>query len=514
MKPYFFFTPLLMGGLTLFWALACSTSNPNPTSGTSSTRTNGRILASSETGSALYVLDLQQGLVETQTISVSASPELVISPEGQFALVAQASGNKVDIMKMGTSTATSSSTTTESSTESDDHGHSHGKPRFSSSSSSSTSSSDTSSSSSSSVTQVDLSITGTGLGHVVARGQWMAVQFASKVVAVAEEDLENKLNSISESIVYQITTTLPGVPMDEEHIALGNKVVEIKDGTVLHSGANISGNAILSSNILSLTRSGEGTALFGTDQGLLVVGKYTESGNTVWEDLMVPYPTPSESQIFLAEDEHGHEEGEEESDEEEHGDEHEEVEENRAVTEWAALDGLGHAFAHLTHESHSVGVYRVEAEGLESDSNLSSVFTYLEGTSSTNARPLALRIIKIHEEEEGDEEHSDTIYLLILMSDGSLRIHDAANEGAFVRTISSVITPVTDFHAGENNLPGMTAGLGKVFIGDPSTNKIHQIDLETFQTELTWNLGTSPNRLLLMGESTLSESSSDSHDHN
>jgi hypothetical protein len=77
-----------------------------------------------------------------------------------------------------------------------------------------------------------------------------------------------------------------------------------------------------------------------------------------------------------------------------------------------------------------------------------------------------------------------------------------------------VIAPVSDFHAGENNLPGMTAGFGKVFVGDPSNNEIHQIDLESFETELTWSLETTPNRLLLMGESTLGESSEDSHDHN
>jgi hypothetical protein len=184
------------------------------------------------------------------------------------------------------------------------------------------------------------------------------------------------------------------------------------------------------------------------------------------------------------------------------------------------MDGLGHAFAHLTHENHSAGVYIVEAQGLEETSDLTNVFGYLAGTSSPTERPVAMSLVTLHEEEEHHEEegateeaHTDTKYLLILMSSGNLRIHDAVNEGAHVRTIDSLITPVTDFHAGENNLPGMTAGFGKVFVGNPSNNAIHQIDLKSFKEELSWSLSAKPNRLLLMGESTLGESSGHDHDH-
>jgi hypothetical protein len=447
---------------------------------------------------------------------------MIISPEGQFALMVQSSGNRVDLLKMGTSVVAS---TEESSSGTDDHGHDHGKPRLAgdhdhgSESSSDSSNSESSSTSTSSVDQVDISITGDGLGHVVARGQWMSVQFSDKIVVIAEEDLENKLNSISETIVHEIVSSdnfsksLPAVPMDEEHIAIGNWIFEIKEngmGANLNTGSNVTANGLVSANILSATRSGEGTALFGTDQGLLVVGKHTESGNVEWEDLMVPYPTVAEANIFLAE-EHDHGEGEEEAGH----DEHEEVEENRAASEWATMDGLGHAFAHLTHEDHSAGIYLVEAEGKEEPSEVS--FEYLDGTSSSSSRPMLMTIVTLHEEEEHEEEeeeeHTETQYLLILMSSGNLRVHDAVNEGAFVRTLDSVISPITDFHAGENNLPGMSAGLGKVFIGDPSSNEVHQIDLETFQAELTWNLSMTPNRLLLMGESTMSEGSGTTHDH-
>ena len=522
MKPYFFTPSLLWVGILGLLALACSSSNPDPTTGGTSTLTKGRVLATSETGTSIYVLDLEQGIVETQAKSVSSAAKMIISPEGKYSFMAQASGNRVDIFKMGTSTTASA--TSETSAAVDEHGHNH-KPRFSGDhdhgttvTTSSGASSTTSSTSTSSVDLVDMSITGTGLGQVVARGKWVAVQFAEEVVVVAEDDFENiKSNSISETIdvVHKISTPnqikgMPGVPMDEEHIAIGNWVFEIEDNTSganLSYGKNSSANALLSSNILTATRSGEGTALFGTDQGLLVVGKHSESGNVEWEDLMVSYPTVPESQIFLSEG-HDHEEGEEEV-VEEHGDEHEEVMEHRSATQWATMDGLGHAFVHLTHESHSAGIYLVEAEGLEEDSDLTKVFEYIDGTSSTSERPVGMTIVTLHEEVES----ADKKYLLILMSSGNLRIHDAANEGAFVKSIESLITPVTDFHVGENNLPGMTAGLGKVFVGDPSTNSIHQIGLKSFQVELSWKLSIKPNRLLLMGESTLSEGSNAAHDH-
>jgi hypothetical protein len=529
MKP-FSIPSLLCGGTLAVLALACSSSNPDPTSGATSTRSKGRVLVSSETGTDVYVLDLEQAIVETQSKSVANASEMIISPEGKYAFMVQASGNRVDIFKMGTSAVASSSEEADSGL--DEHGHDHGKPRLAAedehdhgSSESSSESSESSSTSTSSVDQVDIAITGEGLGQVVARGKWVAIQFAEEVVVIAEDDFENS-NSINQSIVNTIVAPtqikgIPGVPMDEEHIAIGNWVFEIENnttGTNLSSGKNASANALLSSNVLSATRSGEGTALYGTDQGLLVVGKHTESGNVEWEDLMVSYPTVPEAQIFLAE-EHDHDE---EEGEEEHGDEHEEVIEHRSATQWATMDGLGHAFAHLTHENHSAGMYLVEAEGLEEDSDLTNVFEYLVGTSSASERPVAMSIVVLHEEEEHhdevegeeeEEEHTDTKYLLILMSSGNLRVHDAANEGAFVKTIDALITPVTDFHAGENNLPGMTAGLGKVFVGDPSTNAIHQIDLKSLKEELSWSLGTKPNRLLLMGESTLGESSSQSHDH-
>jgi hypothetical protein len=364
---------------------------------------------------------------------------------------------------------------------------------------------------------MEIAITGKNLTHVVARGQWIAMQFDDKVVVLAEDDLENKIDSINESIFYEIPESLPGVPIDEEHIAIGNKVFEIADGANLHWGINASANALMSSNILSATRSGEGTVLFGTDQGLLVVGKHTETVEVEWVDLMVPYPTLTDEQIFIVEDDHGHGE-----DDEDHGHgegEHEEVEEHRAATEWATMDGLGHAFVHLTHESHSAGVYLVEAEGLESDGDLSAVFEYLSETSGPNVRLVAMSLVKLHEEHEGEEEeedgedHQDTVYLLLLMSDGSLRIHNAVEEGAYITKIDNVIAPMTDFHEGENNYPGMTVGFGKVFIGDPASNEVHQIDLKSFGLEQTWSLGTKPNRLQLMGESTLSEGSSHSHSH-
>ena len=547
MKASQVISSLALGGAAFLLALACSTSDPSPTSGDASTRSSGgRLLAVSETGTSVYVVDLEQGIVETDAMSLSNAVEMVISPEGQYAFMVQASGNRVDVMKVGTSTSVS--TEEDSGDDEDDHGHSHGKARFSdghdhgSESSSESSDAESISSSGSSVDTVDISITGDGLGKVVARGPWVATQFHHEVVVVGEDDLESSLsNSITEvvDVVHTIETEghaiegFPGVPMDEEHIAIGNWVFEIEDndsGANLHQGSSAAANLLESGNILSASRSGEGTALFGTDQGLLVLGKHTEEDEVEWVDLMVPYPEVAEAQIFLAE-EHHHDEDEEEHDdeEEEHGDEHEEVEEHRAATAWATMDGLGHAFVHLTHEEHSAGVYLVEAEGLEEDSDLTTVFEYLDGTSSSSVRPVSMSIVTLHgeeehhdededehdDEEEGDEEeeHSDTSYFLILMSSGDLRIHDAANEGAFVRTISSVISPVTDFHEGENNLPGMSAGLGKVFVGDATTNEVHQIDLESFQVELTWNLGTTPNRLLLMGESTLSEGHDDDHDH-
>jgi Tol biopolymer transport system component len=97
MKPHFSLPPLLLGGSLAIFSLACSSSNPEPTSGAAVTRSEGRVLASSETGTDVYVLDLEQGLIETQSKSLSNASEMIISPEGNYALMSQSSGNRVDI---------------------------------------------------------------------------------------------------------------------------------------------------------------------------------------------------------------------------------------------------------------------------------------------------------------------------------------------------------------------------------------------------------------------------------
>lgn len=488
----------------LLISFACSSSNPEPTSGSSFAKSKGRLLIASEASSAMQIIDLEQSTLESNSKTFSTASTLTVSPEGQFAFVAQTSGNKVDLLKMGTSTSTTSTTTTSSSTDS--HGHSH-KARFGaghdhgteSSASSTDSSSTSSSTSTSSVTELDLSITGAGLKRVVAKGQWIAVQFNNEVIALSEETLESNINSLTQTPFNRLTTTFPGIPLDEEHMALAGNVIEISDGTVVSAGGNASANLLVSDNILSATRSQEGTGLYGTDQGVLVVAKHTESGNTVWEDFMVAYPEIPENQIFLA-GEHDHE-GEEES-HTEGEDEHKEVEENRVIREWATNDALGHAFAHFTHENHSAGIYLFEV-GEET-----GTWTYLDGTSNSLTRPVAMEIAQIT-----NSDNSKSYHLLVLMSNGNLRIYDAKDEGKFLRTITGLTTALSDFHAGEGNYPGLAAGLNKAYIGDPSNNYIHQFNLTTFQTELTWVVSNKPNELLFLGESTLSESSSSTHSH-
>lgn len=499
-----------LGGLLLLLCLsiACSSSDSTPTSGSSSAKPEGRLLIASETGSSVGVIDLEQSALESSSKSYTSAPELVVSPEGQYAFVVQASGNRIDILQMGESVELSDSE--ESSTEEDEHGHSHGKPRFSSESDDS--------SSSSSVNSVDLSITGENPGLVVSKGQWISFQFEEKLYLLSEEGLETQVNSLTESPLVEKTTSLPGVPLDEEHVAIGANVYEITEDEQIHTSTNATALALTSANILSATRSAEGVALFGTDQGVLLICKHTESGNVEWEDFMVPYPTVSESAIFLAE-EHDHDEEEEE--EEEHEDEHDEVIENIIATQWATHDALGHAFAHLSHETHSAGIYLIEASGLEED-EVDDAWEFIEGSSSESARPVAMTIAKMpeeehehdedEEEEEEEEEHADEYRLLVLMSSGNLRIYDAVDEGTFLSEMSGVVTSVDDFHEGEGNLPGLAAGLGKVYVGDPSTNEIHQIDLETTTVELTWSSSINPDRLLFLGESTLGESDDD-HDH-
>jgi len=496
---------LILGGLSLLLclSLACSSGDGTPTSGTSSQKTEARLLIGSETEAAVGVIDLEQSALESSTKSYSSAPEMIASPEGQFAFMVQSSGNRVDVLKMGTSVAITDSST-EAASEADDdghdHGHDHGKPRASSDS-------EESSSATSSVVSVSLSLTGENLGRVVSKGEWISFQFDNKVYVLSEEGLESQLDSLTESPLYEKASQLPGVPLDAEHIALGANVFEIMEDTQVHGSANVVALSLTSDNILSATRSTEGIALFGTDQGVLLVCKHTESGNTEWEDFMVPYPTIVEENIYLASD-HDHE-GEEED---ESVDEHDEVAENVIATQWASHDALGHAFAHLTHETHSAGIYLIEASTLEEDS-VQEAWTYIDGTSDASARPVAMTIAKMPEaEHEEDEEHVDEYRLLILMSSGNLRIHDAVEEGAFIAELSGVVASVEDFHEGEGNFPGLTAGLGKVYVGDPSRHLIHQIDLSTLSIELTWSSDLSPNRLLLLGESSRAEGESD-HDH-
>lgn len=500
--------------LVLLFSIACSSNDPSPTTGTTSVKTKGRLLIGTDTATSLNVLDLEQSAVETQSKTFSKAPVLLASPEGNYAFVVQSSGNKVNILKMGASVSTTATTTT-SSTTAGHEGHSHKpklKPRYGaghdhgaeSTASSSSSTESSSTSSTSSVETLEMALTGENLGISVSKGKFITFQFKNTVSVVSEENLEK--NTINEKVVYTITSTWPGVPMDSEHLAIGGNVVEIADGASLHSAANTTVKSIVSSNVLSATRAAEGVALFGTKQGVVVVKKHTESGNLVWEDFIVNYPEVPESQIFLAE---GHTHAKPDIEilaEEEHSeDEHKEVEENRAATGWATHDALGHAFVHLTHENHSAGVYLMEI-GSEEE-NEASKLEYLADTSSSTVRPVALDIAFFE-----NSDHVQKYYLLILMSNGDLRIHDAKDEGKFLKVITGVTAAVTDFHAGEGNYPGLSSGLGKVYVGNPSTNQIHQIDLTSYTTELTWSVDQKPNQLLLLGQSTLS-TSTESHDH-
>lgn len=489
---------LLSSLVTLYFSIACSGSDDaSPTTGTSSQKVEGRLLIASETESSVAVIDLEQSALESSMKSYSSSPTLIASPEGNFAFVMQSSGNRVDVLEMGDSVSITSET---EESEEDDHGHDHGKPRLSG---------EDESESTTSVSTVDLSLTGENLGYVVSKGEWMTFQFQDKVYVLSEEDLENNLNSITQSVLHEKVSVFPGIPLDSEHIALGANVFEIEEDTQLHTSTNVTALGLTSDNILSATRPAEGVALYGTDQGLLLVCEHTESGNVEWEDFFVPYPSILEENIFLASG-HEHEEGEEE---EEGEDEHEEVMENTVATDWATHDGLGHAFAHLTHEDHSAGIYLIEASTLEED-EVADAWEFLAGSSNSSYRPVAITIAKMPEEEheEGEEEHADEYRLLILTSEGHLRIHDAVDEGSLITIIENVIPAVTDFHEGEGNLPGLTSGLGKVYIGDPSSNEIHQIDLINYSIELTWVSDLSPNALLFLGESSQAEGA-EGHDH-
>jgi hypothetical protein len=494
-QSHFNKAPILLFASVLSLALACSSSNPNPAGGLASQKTNGRLLVSSETGTSVQIIDLQQSIVEAAPKSFDHSHRLVASPGGQFAFVVQASGNRVDLLKMGTSTAVS----TESTTTSGD-GHNH-KPRYHTGTEAAavTTTASTSNSSSSSVDAVDYSITGEGLKSVVARGQWIAIQFKDKVVALSEENLESKSNSITESIVKEFTSPFPGIAIDEEHIALGANVFNLSSGgNVFQSSANLSASFLVGANILSATRASEGIAIYGTDQGVWLVHFHSEPNRS--HDSLIAYPSANESQIFLAEA-HDHE-GEEHHEGE---DLHEEVMAHLAASTWASRDGLEHCFAHLSHAEHSAGVYLFEAGHSEDR------WTYLADTSSANVRPVAMELAKF-EEENSEGEHLDQFRLLILMSDGSLRIHDGADEGTFITSIPAVVSPITDFHSGEGNYPGLAAGLGKVYIGDPTKKLVTQMDLRTHHIDFTWQVTQAPNQLLFLGESTLAEETA-AHTH-
>lgn len=494
----------------LGFSLACSSSDSTPTSGDASTKTKARLLVASETTAGVQVIDLEQSSMESQAKSYVAGPTLVASPEGNFGFVVQTSGNRVNILKKGTSTAASTSTTTATT---DAHGHQH-KARFAAghdhgtTTTTSEASAASSSTTTSSVEEVSYSITGQNLGMVVSKGQWVSFQFQDKVVTMAEESLENNLNSVTEplsSVTYSLNGQFPGVPLDSAHMALGGNVYHISTHELEHSSSTISANGLVSANVLSATRSAEGLALFGTDQGLLLVCKHTETGNVQWEDFFISYPTVAESQIYLA---GGHDHDHDATAVTTGVDEHAEVEAHRAATQWATHDALGHAFVHLTHETHSAGVYLLEAQTVESNSP-ANAWEYIAGTSSANVRPVNMGIAKMELTVSGN--HVDAYRLLILMSDGSLRVHDAANEGVLLTVIPNVIQAVTDFHPGEGNFPGLSFGLGKAYVGDPKALQIHQIDLSTNQIELTWTTSSKPNQLLVLGESSLAESAAHQH---
>lgn len=491
--------PYLLLLLIITLSLACSTNDP-PASGfdsSSKEKVSGRLILASETSTALEIIDLEQGALETSAVTLNASPLLVPSPEGQFLFAVESSANRVSTFKQGTSTSTTSSSTTTTSESDDGHnhgkaisryqsddGHDHGSEESESTSSEST----TSTTTTSSVDTLSFSITGTTPASIVSKGSWVSIYFEgdSKIHSINEEDLESKIDSVTEDLIKTITSTSPGVNLDDEHIALGGTVAEIEDGTVQHnSTATYTG-------IVSASRIKSGVAVFGCNEGVLVVCSHSES-STGWEDFIISRPTIEEANIFLAEGEHDHDE--EESDEEE--DEHDEVIENAIATEWATHDALGHGFAHLTHEEHSAGIFIVEANE-EDDSEMELI----EGTVSSTVRPVAFEI-----DNEGK-------YLIILMSDGSLRKHDASDEGKLIATKSNLFSAITDFHEGEGNLPGLTAGLDKIYIGDPSTQQVHQLDIDTLEVELTWNVGRKPNRLALLGASRkVTSTTSDTHDH-
>ena len=52
--------PIFVGAVAFAMALACSSSDPSPPTGDASKASKGRILVSSETGSQIAVLDLEQ----------------------------------------------------------------------------------------------------------------------------------------------------------------------------------------------------------------------------------------------------------------------------------------------------------------------------------------------------------------------------------------------------------------------------------------------------------------------
>ncbi len=499
------YVPIVFSFFILALSIACSSNNPDATTGTTLQKSQGRLLVASDTHDQLQVIDLSQSMIESKIHTFSKSPSLIASPSGSYALIAQSSGNKVDLMKMGASVSIVESTSTTPSTTDSHAGHAH-KSSIDSRKISRLEKTDTTESvSSSSVEQLDFNLTGDNLMTVISKGDWLSVQFNNKVTLISEDDLSSNLKSINTSHVYNHTSIFPGIPLDEEHLALGTKVVEIKEvGTTVHEGSNISGNNLSSSNIISATRATEGLGLYGTDIGILMVKKHIESGNTAWEDFIVNYPSVLESQIFLAEDHHD----KTEAHGSEHEDEHDEVSKNKRALLWATHDALSHAFVHIGYENHSAGIYLFEAKDLEPDS-ASNPWTLLEDTSSNSVRPIKMTIGKVHNEIS----KTDSYLLLILMSNGNLRICDASDEGKFLRVISNVITPITDFHVGEGNFPGLATGNNKAFIGDPKTNAITQIDLNSFTVELSWSVSSKPNHILYLGESSKVSHSISAHSH-
>ena len=463
--------PLWLAISALGLALACSSNNP-PADGfnaSSSTKSKGRLVVATSESTSAQVIDLELGQVEASPLTLASAPMLAVSADGSTLFAVQPSSNLTEIFKMGASIA---SPATASTTVDAHAGHSH-KPRENATTEASSTTTITGASSASSVERVNLRITGQGpVLPVVGDHQTAFYHSVSGKTVVWRQDF---INSINEASAIEIAGFGPGVPFEKDEVVFAANIYSLASGKFEDLNA-------LSTNVtlpVSAARVGETSFVFGTAEGVIIV-RHDHATETWSRELLARKTDIDHATLY-----HGHS-GVDTA--------HAQMVVDKAVvSQWITHPSLPHAFAHLSRSAHSAGIYLVEVEAGATG------WERIDGTSAESYYPVASAL-----DESGE-------YLVILLSNGKVRLHDAHDEGKFLLERSVVSAMDTDFlnepvasvtteHSHDQALPpGLAVGLGKIFVGDTQRNLVHQLDLKTLKSELTWKVDSHPERLALLG---------------